>query len=767
MVKKSNRFAFLTFYGPIILAACLFTTAIPSAAQDAPDAQAPTPHHPPKVALVLSGGSALGIAHVGVLKVLEQAGIPIDMVLGTSMGSIVGGLYAAGYSPDELERIVTTQDWQSVLMDRKDSPRDGYDEAKRRHFAFALGFDKDGVRLGSGLLEGQNVLSLFTQLTLHALPIRDFDDFPVPFRSVAAEILTGKKVVFSSGSLAEAMRASMSIPALFRPYEVDGLRLVDGGIVDNMPVDVARAMGADIVIAVESRLGNPTGDNSLKSALSIAGHTASLFIEQNMVAARADADLFIAPDLAGYSAASYNEAEGIVRRGEAGAHARLADIEALAARIALDRPLVKPEAQANRKARRDPPLIGSYVVEGGSEGDRAFAHMIFDPLAAARADPALIRKAIDTAYSSGRFDLVKFDLRPGTDGGLSGVVRLVPDSSSENAALLGFDYRGLVSSSVSGHLVLTPAIILRDLTTKDSALFAEASLANSARAYVEFFQPFGPFYLKPWARYTLENDSYDFDENAFSVGILYRSLGAGLWTGLSLGRHLDILAGYGFENVKPGSNTAVNLGEAKVGLNLDTRDRTVFTTRGASALLLGRWADPVVGSEISMARAEFEGTFNSNIGKVFNVGVTTFAGTDLNGLVPGVGEIPSSYYFGLRRPGMFYGYQDHSLRGEGDHAVAVSVELRARFGRIVQLIGGDTFAFANGSVGAVRVEGDPSMDFLPLRSSFALGAGARITDSIGIRGAVCLNYDSGASTPLTPAFTVEFGSFSSRFEDRR
>ena len=219
--------------------------------------------------------------------------------------------------------------------------------------------------------------------------------------------------------------------------------------------------------------------------------------------------------------------------------------------------------------------------------------------------------------------------------------------------------------------------------------------------------------------------------------------------------------------MKPGSTTAVNLGEAKVGLNLDTRDRTVFTTRGVSALLLGRWADPAVGSELSMARAELEGTFNSNIGKAFNVGVTTVAGTDFNGLLPGAGDIPSSYYFGLRRPGMFYGYQDHSLRGEGDHVVAVSLEFRARLGRLVQLIGGDTFAFANSSMGAVRVEGDSSMDFLPLRTSFALGAGARITDSIGIRGAVCLNYDSGASTPLTPAFTVEVGSFSSPFEDRR
>ena len=255
MNNFNPRSIFVTF----LIAAALFSSPAFLPAQEMSDPRsaaasaADAPVRPPKIALVLSGGSAFGIAHVGVIKILEASGIPIDMVLGTSMGSIVGGLYAAGYSPEEMEEIVTTQDWQTVFMDRKNSPRDGYDQEKRRRFALALGFDKDGIRLGEGLLEGQNVLSLFTELTLHLLGTRNFDDFPVPYRSVAAEVLTGDKVVFSSGSLAEAMRASMSIPAVFKPYTVEGKRLIDGGIVDNMPVDIARKMGADIVIAVESR----------------------------------------------------------------------------------------------------------------------------------------------------------------------------------------------------------------------------------------------------------------------------------------------------------------------------------------------------------------------------------------------------------------------------------------------------------------------------------------------------------------------------------
>jgi len=263
------------------------------------------------------------------------------------------------------------------------------------------------------------------------------------------------------------MRSSMSIPAVFRPYKVDGKRLVDGGVVDNMPVDIARRMGADIVIAVESRAVPPKSDDKLKSAFAIAGQTANLFIEQNMKPSRSDADLLIVPDLSGYTTASYDEAEGIVKRGTSGAIARLIDIEKLAEKISLSRPLVTPEAQANRKARRDPPVLASFVVEGGGENDKVFIHSLFDSMAGAKADPALIRAAIDAAYSSGRFDLVKFDVRPEADGSFSGLVCLVPDTSVENAVLLGVDYRGLYSTSASSRYERVARHIFRDITTKD------------------------------------------------------------------------------------------------------------------------------------------------------------------------------------------------------------------------------------------------------------------------------------------------------------
>lgn len=172
------------------------------------------------MALVLSGGSALGIAHVGVIRELEKACIPIDMVLGTSMGALVGGLYAAGYSPDELEAIVDSIDWRTIFSENRDSLGGKYEDQKRQRFPLGFGLSAEGIHIGRGLFKGQNILTLLTKLSLHALPIRDFDDLPLPYRAVAADILTGERIVFSRGSLAEAMRARWAPTSLSRSSRV-------------------------------------------------------------------------------------------------------------------------------------------------------------------------------------------------------------------------------------------------------------------------------------------------------------------------------------------------------------------------------------------------------------------------------------------------------------------------------------------------------------------------------------------------------------------
>lgn len=203
----------------------------------------------PRVGLVLSGGGTRGLAHIGVLRVLEEYRVPVDCIAGTSMGAVMGGL-----SPDEIERIALQLDWRDLFTDRpprKDLTFRQKKDAERYLLPFELGLRKGRLRLPRGLIAGQKLGFLMQSATIRAAGVQDFRKLPVPFHAVAADIETGEMVVLDRGSLPDAMRASMAVPGIFSPVEIDRRLLVDGGIVRNVPVDVARAMGADVVIVVD------------------------------------------------------------------------------------------------------------------------------------------------------------------------------------------------------------------------------------------------------------------------------------------------------------------------------------------------------------------------------------------------------------------------------------------------------------------------------------------------------------------------------------
>jgi len=232
-----------------------------------------TSQNRPKTALVLSGGGARGAAHIGVLKVLEELRVPIDMIVGTSMGSIVGGFYSAGYSPDELETLVRDLDWDAALADR---PARELISFRRKQddrdymFGVEVGFNKGKFTIPEGLIAGQDLDFILKTNLLRAGYVPSFDRLPIPFRAVATDIETGELVELSNGDLAQAIRASMSVPGVFTPANINGRKLVDGGLVSNLPVQAARAMGADRIIAVdigsglidEDKLGSVIGVTS-------------------------------------------------------------------------------------------------------------------------------------------------------------------------------------------------------------------------------------------------------------------------------------------------------------------------------------------------------------------------------------------------------------------------------------------------------------------------------------------------------------------------
>jgi len=270
----------------------------------------------PKVGVVLSGGGAKGIAHIGVLKILEEVGMPIDYIGGTSMGSLVSALYSVGYSIDSLEGIIRAQDWDYLLSDKILREELSITE-KQDNDRFLLSFpiSKKGINLPAGIIRGQHIENTFTELCSPAYKTRDFSKLPIPFLCIALDINTGKKIILKEGNLSDAMRASMSIPSVFVPKEIDGHILVDGGLIDNFPVADIKAMGADIIIGVDVGHGSQTNDDKL-SILTIMNNAMFLYSEKIMKESLKSVDLFIQPELHGLSTASFSSGDSLMVYGE-------------------------------------------------------------------------------------------------------------------------------------------------------------------------------------------------------------------------------------------------------------------------------------------------------------------------------------------------------------------------------------------------------------------------------------------------------------------
>lgn len=314
-IPVSRRLVSAALIGALCLGALLQPP--PGAAQSAGDR--------PRVALVLSGGGAKGAAHVGVLEVMERLRVPVDMVVGTSMGAIVGGMYAAGYSPAEMEQLLEETDWRSIFSDRPSPPEQSFRQKQNQEeFGYLeVGLGLDGFDLPSGFITGQRLAFRLKSLLLHTNEITDFDELQLPFRAVAADLETGEPVVLGEGSLVDAMRASMSVPGVFAPVEMDDRILVDGGVVKNFPVDVARELGADVVIAVLVSSPEPTDEGpgeDIPSVLDVSFRVIDLFTRENEEEQRellTEDDVFVEVDTSPYTAASFTRSDEIIDLGVA------------------------------------------------------------------------------------------------------------------------------------------------------------------------------------------------------------------------------------------------------------------------------------------------------------------------------------------------------------------------------------------------------------------------------------------------------------------
>ncbi len=389
----------------------------------------------PKVAVVLSGGGAKGFAHIGVLKILEEEGIPIDIIVGTSIGSLIGGIYSLGYTASEIEEIVKKQNWEMVLSD--EVPRlslSKNDQAIKQRYLLSLPLNKEISLSIQGLIKGQNVLNIFCGLAGNLSENADFSKLPISFACVATNLETGDEVVMSNGFLPTAMYSSMAIPGVFHPSEREGLILVDGGIVNNFPTDVAKKMGADIIIGVDIR-GGLQNREKLKSVSEVLGNLINFYSKNKDSTNNSLCDLIIHPDITGYSTASFTTeaADTLILRGEKAANSLRNKIRELKTKYNLkqktkSRNLVMPDKWN---------IVGLNFVGNRCDQNEMFFQKILKLQIPGIYSYSEIKNAINRLYGFGGFDKIYFSLSDVPGGKVLNLHIITKTDISQNIGFKG------------------------------------------------------------------------------------------------------------------------------------------------------------------------------------------------------------------------------------------------------------------------------------------------------------------------------------------
>jgi NTE family protein len=371
----------------------------------------------PKIGLALSGGGARGAAHVGVIKVLEEMGVPIDYIAGTSMGSVVGGLYASGMSASEIEQQLGRIDWDSVFSDPPSRPERSQrrkEDDKLYVVKAKIGVSDEGIKLPDAAVQGQKFDLILKSLTLPVTGIMDFDRLPIPFRAVAMDIATGEEVVIDSGDLAVAMRASMAIPVAFSAVEMDGRLLVDGGAANNLPISVVREMGADIVIAID--ISTPlAGRDKLENPLAVLNQLTGLLTRRNVEAqikTLTDQDILLVPELGEIETMSFDKVLDAVEVGRKTGLDRSAELQRLVFSQAREGQEQKPAWTA--------PVIGFIRFENDSRLQDAVLAEHLRIQAGEPFDLTRLEQGIGRIYGLDIFESVRYDLVE--EAGQTGIV---------------------------------------------------------------------------------------------------------------------------------------------------------------------------------------------------------------------------------------------------------------------------------------------------------------------------------------------------------
>ncbi len=592
-----------TAWGAVALALALSPGARDVLAQTAPR---------PRIGLVLSGGSAHGFAHVGVLTVLEELRVPVDVVAGTSMGSVVGGLYASGMSPAEMERLLLTTDWEDLLDDRPSRDRLSYRRKQDdvlNYVDLEMGLTRKGIAFPSGLIAGQKLGFLLKALTLGTVGTESFDELPIPFRCVATDIATGEKVVLSDGSLAEAIRASMSIPGVFSPVPRGERLLVDGGLVENLPVAEAEAMGADVVIAVDVS-SDKFDPERLKSFGGVLSRMASLPIKENVARALARASVVVSPRVADIPSMDFSRGGPLVTRGEEAARAVAKEL----ASLSVSEDEYREYREKLRGRRREPPVVDSIqTVSAGVDPRQVAARLETKP--GRPLDVVVLRRDLDRIYEMGVFETVEFRLLR-DEGRNVLVIDAKPKSWGPTFLRVGSGLEANFDGDAT--LALRGLVHAMQLNPRGGELKVRLELGTMPGLHLELYQPLdfrGRFFASADVSWTRSVSRISTPEGlvgegrvSLLQGVVDVGVSLGSWGQLRAGVYRGTGSGEPLVTNQPLGDIDIDLGGVFAYLGVDTLDDLSFPRRGTIAQAQVEAFRESLGSESSFNRLILRGT---------------------------------------------------------------------------------------------------------------------------------------------------------------
>lgn len=640
------------------LLSCLFLCLLPLLAQSS---EAPRP----KIGLVLSGGAARGMAHIGVLKALEEQGIRIDAIAGTSMGAVIGGLYASGYKIDELEKLALNIDWRQALSDappREDVPfrrkQDDRDFLVKQKLSFR---DDGSLGLPLGVIQGQNLALLLESKLAHASDTRDFDKLPIPFRAVATDIASGEKVVFRKGHLPQVIRASMSIPAVFAPVELDGRLLVDGGMTDNIPLDVARDMGVDIAIVVD--IGTPLRSRKqLNTVVDVLNQSITLMTRRNseeQLATLHKDDVLIQPSLSSFGVTDFGRAQEVIDAG----YRATRTLDARLARLRATQPQDAQLAAARLPSQRTP-IISAIKVENDSKvSDEVIRYYIRqhigEPL-----DLGRLETDMGTLYGLDFFEQVQYRVvhkgqdntlvisargkRSGTDYLRLGL-NLSDDMRGDSAFNIGASYR------------------MNGINSLGAEWLTRVQIGDRQEIYSEFYQPLDAgsrYFIAPFIAAQAQNVEAVLDNDPIAEYRLER-YGLGLNLGRQIGNSGEVRFGvgeaWGKADVRIGDHDLpsenFNEGYYQLQYSFDSLDNVYFPHSGEDIGLTLRQFEPSLGSDNRYRQWEFK------LDKALSSGPNTFVlGGRYGRTLDNADVVTSSFLLGGAR--QLSGFRQDALSGQ-------------------------------------------------------------------------------------------------------